>query len=60
MVNSDDVDVDLAQGDWDVLAEERGSRGLPNQFLVDLRLEKAFGDVRRVRLSASSTDVPRR
>ena len=53
-VNSDDVGVDLAQGDWDVLAEARGSRGLPDQFLVDLRLEKAFalGDVRRVRLSA--------
>ncbi len=53
-VNSDDVGVDLAQGDWDVLAEPTGSRGLPNQFLVNLRLEKAFafGDARRVRLSA--------
>jgi hypothetical protein len=49
MVNSDDVGVDLAQGDWDVLAEEMGSRGLPDQFLVDLRLEKAFW---KIRLSA--------
>jgi hypothetical protein len=45
-VNSDDVDVDLEQGDWDVLAEARGSQGLPNQFLADLRLEKAFGKLR--------------
>jgi hypothetical protein len=41
--------IDLTQGDWDVLAEEKGSRGLPDLFLVDLRLEKAFG---RVRISA--------
>ena len=53
-VNSDDVGVDLEQGDWDVLAEPRGSYALPDQLLVDLRLEKAFsiGNVGRVRLSA--------
>jgi outer membrane receptor protein involved in Fe transport len=53
-VNSDDVGVELAQGDWDVLAEPRGSYGLPDQLLVDFRLQKAFriGDVRRIRLSA--------
>ncbi len=45
-VNSDDVDVDLEQGDWDVLAEERGSRGLPTQLRVDLRLEKKISKVR--------------
>jgi hypothetical protein len=45
-VNSDDVDVDLEQGDWDVLAEPRGSYALPNQLLADLRLEKAFWKVR--------------
>jgi outer membrane receptor protein involved in Fe transport len=53
-VNSDDVGVDLEQGDWDVLAEPRGSYALPNQLLVDLRLEKAFniGEVGRIRFSA--------
>jgi len=53
-VNSDDVGVDLQQGDWDVLAEPRGSYGLPSQILVDFRLEKAFSisNVGRVRLSA--------
>jgi hypothetical protein len=53
-VNSDDVDVDLEQGDWDVLAEPRGSYALPDQLLVDMRLEKAFSisNVGRVRLSA--------
>jgi hypothetical protein len=45
-VNSDDVDVDLSQGDWDVLAEPRGSYALPNQLLADLRLEKAFWKIR--------------
>jgi outer membrane receptor protein involved in Fe transport len=45
-VNSDDVDVDLEQGDWDVLAEPRGSYALPNQLLADLRLEKAFWKIR--------------
>jgi len=45
-VNSGDLGVDLAQGDWEVFAEEMGSRGLPDQFLVDLRLEKAFWKVR--------------
>jgi outer membrane receptor protein involved in Fe transport len=53
-VNSDDVGVDLQQGDWDVLAEPRGSYGLPSQLMVDIRLEKAFSisNVGRVRLSA--------
>jgi hypothetical protein len=45
-VNSDDVGVDLAQGDWDVLAEPRGSYALPNQLLADLRLEKAIWKIR--------------
>jgi hypothetical protein len=40
------VDVDLEQGDWDVLAEERGSRAHSNQLLVDLRLEKKISKVR--------------
>lgn len=54
LVNSEDVGVDLVQGDWEVLAEPRGSRGLPDQFLVDMRLEKAFSisNVGSVRLSA--------
>jgi hypothetical protein len=58
-VNSDDVDVDLNQGDWDVLAEARGSRGLENQFLVDLRLEKAFSisDRGRIRFSADAFNL---
>jgi hypothetical protein len=53
-VNSDDLGVDLAQGDYDIFAEPMGSRGLPSQLMVDLRLEKAFSisDVGRVRLSA--------
>jgi hypothetical protein len=45
-VNSDDVGVDLEQGDWDVLAEPRGSYALPDQLLVDLRVEKAIWKIR--------------
>lgn len=41
-INSVDLEVDLNQGDVTIYAEERGSRGLPDLYILDLRLEKMF------------------
>lgn len=41
-VRSGDIGLNLAQGTETIYAEERGSRGLPDLAILDLRLEKAF------------------
>ena len=41
-IDSGDLGLDLEQGDEEIFAETKGSLGLPNQFLLDFRLEKAF------------------
>lgn len=41
-IASGDLGLDLEQGDEEIFVETKGSHGLPNQFLLDFRLEKAF------------------
>jgi hypothetical protein len=41
-VRSQDFGVSLGQGNQTIYAEARGSRGLPDLFMVDIKLEKAF------------------
>ena len=41
-VANTDLGIALSQGQSIIFAEEKGSYGLPAQFLLDLRLEKAF------------------
>lgn len=48
VINSDDLGLDLNQGDEDIFAEEKGSRGLPAQYILDLRLEKVFNLPNRI------------
>lgn len=41
-IYSDDLALDLNQGNVSIMAEEKGSRGLPWQHVLDVRLEKRF------------------
>jgi len=42
MIEAAQLGVPVAQGTAEIFAEERGSRGYPDRFTVDLRLEKMF------------------
>lgn len=42
LINSDDLGLDLNQGDEDIYAEKRGSYNRPGLHILDLRLEKNF------------------
>lgn len=42
VIRSDDLGLDLNQGNVTIFAEERGSRGLPFAHVLDMRIEKQF------------------
>lgn len=41
-ISSNDLGLDLNQGNVTIYAEKRGSRGYPAQYILDFRLEKVF------------------
>jgi len=59
LIRSSDLGLDLNQGNVTINAEPRGSRGLPAQYILDLRVEKEFRvkDLFRIGLLADMFNV---